>query len=254
MTVGEAGTTELTTAPPCRPLAKVNIVIVIYAWRLIYSTEFRKFQKNQCIKYQQILYRYGLWTTQNQYLLSCSGGGKESQSLAVFASVFLSVRRMDLDPGCGAWTQTSRSTRSTCDPVGSSSVLGLECDVGPATPLNSLLGMMGIRWKTVREWLKKTNKKKNKQWKQQREEKPDQTAGPWPFFFLVFLNSRAGSSRLLKVTAGKTERKFQRLRWKVKGLMVTGWFWNLKMPFSKKNKEKRANLWACFLLSYMRKI
>lgn len=169
--------------------------------------------KTQMYKIPQILYRCGLWTTQNQYLLSCSGGGKESQSLAVFASVFLSVRRMDLDPGCGAWTQTSRSTRSTCDPVGSSNVLGLECDVGLAAPLNSLPGMMGIRRKTVREWLKKTKK----QWKQQREGTQDKTAGLWPY---IFFNSRAGSSRLLKVTAGKTERNFQRLRWKVKGLMV----------------------------------
>lgn len=66
------------------------------------------------------------------------------QALAGSASVFLRVRRMDLDPGWGAWTQTSRSKSSTCDPVGSSSVLGLECDVGLAACLNSLPGMMGI--------------------------------------------------------------------------------------------------------------
>ena len=71
------------------------------------------------------------------------------QALTVLAFVFLNVRRMELDPGWGAWTQTSMSKSSTCDPVGSSSVLGLECDVGLAAPLNSLPGMMGISWKTV---------------------------------------------------------------------------------------------------------
>ncbi len=62
---------------------------------------------------------------------------------------FCFVKRKDLDPGWEAWTQTSRCQSSTCDPVGSSSVLGLECDVGLAAPLNSLPGMMGISWKTV---------------------------------------------------------------------------------------------------------
>lgn len=41
---------------------------------------------------------------------------------------------MDLDSGLGAWRKTSRSRSSTCDPVGSFSVLGLECDVGLAAP------------------------------------------------------------------------------------------------------------------------
>lgn len=93
-------------------------------------------------KILQILYDWGLFWAYLYLLFSVLV--EICQALAVSASVFLRVRRMDLDPGWGAWTQTSRSKNSTCDPVGSSSVLGLECDVGLAACLNSLWGKMGI--------------------------------------------------------------------------------------------------------------
>lgn len=60
-------------------------------------------------------------------------GKKKDQDLAVFASVFLNMRRMDLDPG----------TRSACDPAGSSSALGLECDVGLGCPWGLSAGEQG---------------------------------------------------------------------------------------------------------------
>lgn len=97
------------------------------------------------------------------------------------------------------WWKNVRHKSSTCDPVGSSSVLGLEYDVGQAAPLNSLSGMMGISWKTVWEWL-------NKEWKQQWEGNKRQHGRD-----IVFLNSGAGSPRLEKVTAETAEGSFQRL-------------------------------------------
>lgn len=107
---------------------------------------------------------------------------EKCQALAICSFLFsfppfFNVKTMALDSGWGAWTKTSRSKISTCDPVGSSSVLGLECDVGLAAPLNSLPGTVGISWKTVWEWL-------NKQWKQQQEGK-QKTAWAWHCFFLT---------------------------------------------------------------------
>lgn len=108
---------------------------------------------------------------------------EKCQALAICSFLFsfppfFNVKTMALDSGWGAWTKKSRSKISTCDPVGSSSVLGLECDVGLAAPLNSLPGTVGISWKTVWEWL-------NKQWKQQQEGK-QKTAWAWHCFFELY--------------------------------------------------------------------
>lgn len=89
---------------------------------------------------------------------------------------------MDLDSGLRAWRKTSRSRSSTCDPVGSFSVLGLECDVGLAAPAKD---DGGLAEKSACKWL-------NKQWKQQQEVKTKRQHGR----DTAFLNSTTSSQRL----------------------------------------------------------
>lgn len=115
--------------------------------------------------------------------------------------VFLKVRRMDLDSGWGSVDKNIKEQELHLWPCRLQLCVEFGVWCRPGCPLNSLLGVMGISWKTVWEWL-------NKQWKQQHEGR-QKTAWPWHCFWTWFVKVIKGDSRK------GNGRRFLRFRWKV---------------------------------------